>query len=64
MNPIEELLVLVNVAKAHGDKTMQIDVAALEILLVNYTLLDDRLSRLETYVQSSKDLTDHPAYGM
>ena len=64
MNPIEELLVLVNVAKAHGDKTINVDVAGLELLLTNYVLLDERVSRIEEQVRASQDLTDHPAYGM
>jgi hypothetical protein len=64
MNPIEEMLVLVTVAKAHGDKTMTIDVQALELLLTNYVLLDERLERLESIVHGSKELSDHPAYGM
>jgi hypothetical protein len=64
MNPIQEMLVLINVAKAHGEKTISVNVEALEFLLLNYDMLDDRLSSLEEQVFASKNLTDHPAYRM
>lgn len=62
MNAIQEMLVLVNVAKAHGDKTITVGVDGLELLLTNYVLLDRRVTKLEKDTQELVELTDRNNY--
>ena len=50
MNPIEELQVLINVAKAHGQKVLSVDVEKLQVLVSGYVQIEERIERLEVAV--------------
>lgn len=47
MNPLEEILERIRIARASGIKTVSMDIEMVESLLVSYIMLDKRIADLE-----------------